>query len=149
MRDRSILEDPGGQVDIFRTEDEKGFNLVHSPIPLTEEWLLKFAFNKIKEFIKYGNGYDWKPDYPRTIYNPYVINLENDKCFGIVGETVKWMGKQKIESDVSCRILLGNYYETSPDSSDFIYCEAPKYVHSLQNLFFALCGKELELITNQ
>ena len=26
------------------TEDPKGFNLVHSPIPLTEEWLLKFGF---------------------------------------------------------------------------------------------------------
>jgi hypothetical protein len=24
------------------SEDEKGFNLVHNPIPLTEEWLLKF-----------------------------------------------------------------------------------------------------------
>ena len=27
------------------TEDSKGFNLVHSPIPLTEEWLLKFGFS--------------------------------------------------------------------------------------------------------
>jgi hypothetical protein len=26
------------------SEDEKGFNLVHSPIPITEEWLLKFGF---------------------------------------------------------------------------------------------------------
>jgi hypothetical protein len=25
------------------SEDEKGFNLVHNPIPLTEEWLLKFG----------------------------------------------------------------------------------------------------------
>ena len=25
-------------------EDPKGFNLVHSPIPLTEEWLLRFGF---------------------------------------------------------------------------------------------------------
>ena len=34
------------------TEDPKGFNLVHSPIPLTEEWLLKFGFNK-----DYKKGY--------------------------------------------------------------------------------------------
>ena len=26
------------------SEDPKGFNLVHSPIPLTEEWLEKFGF---------------------------------------------------------------------------------------------------------
>lgn len=26
------------------SEDPKGFNLVHSPIPLTEEWLVKFGF---------------------------------------------------------------------------------------------------------
>jgi len=28
------------------SEDEKGFNLVHKPIPLTEEKLLKFGFYK-------------------------------------------------------------------------------------------------------
>ena len=27
------------------TEDPKGFNLVHSPIPLTEELILKFGFS--------------------------------------------------------------------------------------------------------
>ena len=26
------------------SEDEQSFNLVHNPIPLTEEWLLKFGF---------------------------------------------------------------------------------------------------------
>ena len=28
------------------SEDTKGFNLVHSAIPLTEEWLLRFGFVK-------------------------------------------------------------------------------------------------------
>lgn len=35
------------------TEDPKGFNLVHSPIPLTEELILKFGFSD----KDYKNGY--------------------------------------------------------------------------------------------
>jgi len=31
----------------WATEDPKGFNLVHTPIPLTEEWLVKIGFEKI------------------------------------------------------------------------------------------------------
>jgi hypothetical protein len=31
------------------SEDEQGFNLVHNPIPLTEEWLLKFGFKIYKD----------------------------------------------------------------------------------------------------
>jgi hypothetical protein len=33
------------------SEDEQGFNLVHNPIPLTEEWLLKFGFEYRKEIL--------------------------------------------------------------------------------------------------
>ena len=36
------------------SEDEQGFNLVHNPIPLTEEWLLKFAFES--DEIEWWNG---------------------------------------------------------------------------------------------
>ncbi len=47
------------------SEDPKGFNLVHTPISLTEEWLVKFGFQRFKKgFIKnniciaeyYGGG---------------------------------------------------------------------------------------------
>ena len=41
------------------TEDPKGFNLVHSPIPLTEEWLLKFGFSD-KDYKKGYIGKDFK-----------------------------------------------------------------------------------------
>ena len=30
------------------SEDEEGFNSVHAPIPLTEEWLLRLGFQKFK-----------------------------------------------------------------------------------------------------
>ncbi len=82
-----------------------------NPIPLTEEWLLKFGFEKISELeynIKLG----------------VLISI----CIDI--------------SDYSYAIYdnTGNFnkgaYPTSLVSS--------KYVHQLQNLYFALTGKELE-----
>jgi hypothetical protein len=42
------------------SEDEQSFNLAHSPIPLTEEWLLKFGFvkNNNNQFILMEGGVD-------------------------------------------------------------------------------------------
>jgi hypothetical protein len=66
------------------------------PIPLTEEWLLKFGFDKIDfQFIK--NGIKLFPI--RDLY---------------------YRGNFPIKSDI-------------------------KYVHQLQNLFFALTGEELTI----
>lgn len=66
------------------------------PIPLTEEWLLKFGFEKVGfQFIK--DGIELFPI--RDLY---------------------YRGNFPIKSDI-------------------------KYVHQLQNLYFALVGKELKL----
>jgi hypothetical protein len=73
-------------------------------IPLTEEWLLKFGFEKVEDINK-----DTYPDY---------------KIKGML-----------IHSNVHGNYVLGNY---SPIC--FI-----KYVHQLQNLYFALTGEELEI----
>jgi len=46
------------------TEDPKGFNLVHSPIPLTEDWLVKFGFEKpsiVGSYMKLFLSDDEKP----------------------------------------------------------------------------------------
>ena len=55
----------GWQYIQWATEDPKGFNLVHSPIPITEEWLIKLGFKQYHDFkIIYdlmplcGFGYD-------------------------------------------------------------------------------------------
>lgn len=82
----------------------------YKPIPLTEEWLLKFGFDKIK--------------------NP--------------NNTPSWIWlKDK-------RIFLYEFFENRKLSFDlFIYNDWLKreniYVHELQNLYFALTGKELEI----
>ncbi|MBP1165050.1 hypothetical protein JOE44_001934 [Chryseobacterium sp. PvR013] len=70
------------------------------PIPLTEEWLLKFGFIKVL-------------DYP---------------CFRLEGLQIEFNG---FDSQWGSGLL---------DEKTVI-----KYVHQLQNLFFALKGKELTI----
>lgn len=82
--------------DSFEPNNE-GMN----PIPLTEEWLLKFGFDKTKDRRKYV-GY----------IGEYFFYKENET----------W------------RIELGGRDET-------ILIEI-KYVHQLQNLYFAMTGDE-------
>ena len=72
----------------------------YKPIPLTEEWLLKFGLYKL------------------------------DGCFSL--QTKR--GNLIIEEDL-CEIT-GNY-------NDIGFNAPCKYVHQLQNLYFALTGKEL------
>lgn len=72
-------------------------------IPLTEEWLLKFGFERQEE--------DLTVSFVRQPFH-----------------------------------LTGNklYFSHSYDDYVTILCEAPMFVHQLQNLYFALTQKELE-----
>ena len=94
-----------------------GFQLPISefePIPLTEEWLLKFGFESIGEL---------HPTYRKA---PYVI--ENNLM------RTMWHLRQLINKEDSLCLTV-----TSP----------LEYVHQLQNLYFALTGKELELVKEE
>ena len=76
--------------------------VLYQPIPLTEEWLLKFGFKKDSIFgvdIKYKIGY-FEVWYFRNTDSYMLENIKNMKVF-------------------------------------------IKYVHQLQNLYFALCNEEL------
>lgn len=78
------------------------------PIPLTEEWLLKFGFEKSK---KLGALHEFEKDNLQLIFNgvDYDAFLNSEEHgFGEIGTSIK-------------------------------------YVHQLQNLFFALTGTELTL----
>lgn len=86
------------------------------PIPLTEEWLVRFGFEKIKshdfgdyEYHKFINGSEYL-----VWFTDYSISIGGSRA----------------------EISKGLCY-----SSDCII----KYVHQLQNLYFALTGQELEL----
>jgi hypothetical protein len=74
------------------------------PIPLTEEWLLKFGFQKLKQniYIKYNSDIDFS----------LAIYVRQECCdWSINGYTISTI----------------------------------KYVHQLQNLFFAMSNEELQL----
>lgn len=79
------------------------------PIPLTEEWLVKFDFEKIKHI----HGYSFWT----------LSKSKRNKCHIDIYET---------------KTLFAGYV-----------VENCKYVHQLQNLYWCLCGKELELNTQK
>jgi hypothetical protein len=100
------------------SEKPEDFNKHHKPIPLTEEWLVKFGFDNID----------------RT--NIYV------KC-------IHKIGAQKLKSlavyidENSYTVAIVDYY-TGKELTDLLHLDY-QYVHQLQNLYFALTGKELEI----
>ena len=93
------------------------YNQLLKPIPLTEEWLLKFGFEKIiydSEETGYG------VEYKLAIDEHSTIAIQSDFSFGI-----------EDNEDNDCSVFFSN---------DII-----KYVHRLQNLYFALTDKELKI----
>ena len=88
---------------------------VDKPIPLTEEWLVKFGLEK--------RGNEWhhtdKDQYPYIF-----IYFEHDHFLN--GNIIGLMRSTKVQ-------------ERSVISNDL------KHVHQLQNLYFALTGEELEI----
>ena len=70
----------------------------YEPIPITEEWLVKFGFEEVK---RYGDGV-WR-------VHDFILIFYPDECF-------------LCDCDIDVKI---------------------KHVHQLQNLYFALTGKEL------
>ena len=82
--------------------------ITFEPIPLTEEWLFKFGFEKDK--------YDY---------------FHHIKSKIIIGHTTT---DEFFEYE----------YLTGFQNSHTEMCEL-KYVHQLQNLYYCLCGKELQI----
>jgi hypothetical protein len=97
------------KIEDYYEDGEYHFNLRNiSPIPLTEEWLLKFGFRKKCSVFKF----------------PFPKNIE----------TNFWI-RNKGKRFMPCFHSLG--YNTIAMTRPI------KYVHQLQNLYFALTGKEL------
>lgn len=85
------------------------------PIPLTEEWLVRLGMLKYTDSIPYA----------------YVFNL--DKKLGFNRFRLQWA---RYGDGVEGFYNLHLYK---------IQCARVQYVHELQNLYFALTGKELEV----
>jgi hypothetical protein len=103
-----------------QTEDVWIENYCFCPILLTEEWLIKFGFEKV-------------------IYESDETGYSNDYELEIKG-----VGLISYSDDFSCA-LFGSK-ESSKDELGFLpNWDNCKHVHSLQNLYFALTGEELKI----
>jgi hypothetical protein len=92
------------------------------PIPLTEEWLIDFGFEMYDYTVDENSDIGTKDDY----YKSYKISDNIKDLIVNINPTsiefcVKW------------------------DWSEEGILTELKYVHQLQNLYFALCGEELKL----
>jgi hypothetical protein len=89
-------------------------------IPLTEEWLVKFGFEKvIYESDETGYGTDYELD-------------------------IKGVGCISYSDDFSCA-LFGSKESSKHELGFLPNWDNCKHVHSLQNLYFALTGEELKI----
>lgn len=88
------------------------------PVPLTEEWLVKFGFKKELSSSK---------DYFNFILNDDYRVYENDGSWNI------------------SLVFLGGYDGDTTEPSSHYFIKELLYVHQLQNLYFALTGNELNI----
>jgi hypothetical protein len=89
------------------------------PIPLTEEWLLKFGFEKVITDTEDAYGIDYNLEVPDICYISY-------------------------SDDFSCAIY-GSEYASKNSIGAVPNWNSIKYVHGLQNLYFAMTGEELTI----
>ncbi len=110
-------------VNSIRDAGVNGYSIeTIKPIPLTEEWLLKFGFEVIGTYVNEG-----------ILVTDYGINItdcNNDE--------------KLIVSDWNMDVSIGDYSEDDYYVCNFNY----QYVHQLQNLYHALTGKELKTKQN-
>lgn len=98
-----------------------------TPIPLTEEWLRKFGFTKLSSLIL--DSYRLSIATNPNSYKEISITLQTGNQYLMIREGA--LPDNRENDDI---ITLWN--------RDIIDCF---YVHKLQNLYFTLTGKELEL----
>ncbi len=108
QREDKTFQVDGGDIkamqDWQKLEDEKS---VICPIPLTEEWLLKFGFEKSDN---------------TPFYDYFVLEFGIGLCYDVYSDSY-FLAYQK-----------NHYTKTNI-----------KYVHQLQNLYFALTNEELTI----
>lgn len=115
---QTLMDNIGGAINGW---DETNFD----PIPLTEEWLLKAGFEL----------YDYEPneegdEFPDFIYMSYKITPPEKLYYYTITNTPE----------------DGGYFDfcIKVQFADYVMLSTLQYVHQLQNLYFALTGKELE-----
>lgn len=108
-------------------------------IPFTEEWLLKFGFEKAPLTQWFGNGQDYQEETSQTIQQDYFID-------GFFVRFEKWAYKKNGEWlwDEPCVSMLKNKWYIRCQEN-FVPNWNIKYVHQFQNIYFAIMEKELTI----
>ena len=124
--------DNSTMIDFLNEAWEKNGEVNIDPIPLTEQWLKDFGFKKYED-----NKQDWGHE------KGYVINNELKNQLSDYFR-VYWRDKP-MQTWVD---ELWPHKEDDKGSNFYIYvnqnyARSVFYVHQLQNLYFALTGKEL------
>ncbi len=120
----------GNLVELHKQHIEVGWHIIsevyqgvdqYKPIPLTEEWLLKFGFEEYE-------GYDF------GISVNKVPRFEKNDISIMLSGGAFWYATRQYDGGTS------DPYEAFRDV---------QHVHQLQNLYFALTGTELEITHNE
>lgn len=101
-------------------------------IPLTEEWLVKFGFTRHCR-VKVLNAYEYTLRIDET-------NLDIEVQQGYQGDNNRFRVNLSVD---------GEEYAEEPQSINNAWLNHIRYVHQLQNLYFALTGEELKLTASQ
>jgi hypothetical protein len=117
-----IWKDNGKPFEITLQSLYEGANLDWKPMTITKEILLKFGFKE----VKISNG-------------DFFLIIQKDKDYGI-GEYQIWvdLGIENETNEISISLVC---------DSQWLFTKN-KYVHQLQNLYYALTQKELKLRNN-
>lgn len=129
------LVDLYGEVATIQRSDfsEKEHGIAISsgkPIRLTKEWLVRLGFLK-KENKTYINGFQYLKQVTGNHEDISIEGVDRDGVWMDGIGSYDWEKTKGIGVNTLCR---GNYC-----------ANAVRYVHELQNLFFALSGKEIEV----
>lgn len=102
----------------------------YKPIPLTEEWLLKFGFEHHNNKSEYFNE------------QVFMKDVEDNGNIKTITVKILSSGYQVV---TKYEVLLTNEYRWGEQLVGRVYWKDDLYVHQLQNLYFALTGEELTL----
>ncbi len=104
-----------------------------NPIPLSEEWLLKFGFEKCLFFRD-----DVYSNEENTAHNSYRI--DGYDCDILLKDPINSLERQIARNDT----VGGHGFDVHAEfKENNCHIANINYVHQLQNLYFALTGKEL------
>ena len=113
-----VWKDSGKEFEITLQSLYEGANLDWKPLPVTKERLLRFGFKEVEMSI-----------------GDFVLTIQKDKGGGI-GEYSIWVdfGIENETNKISISLVCDSQWLITKN----------KYIHQLQNLYFALTQKELK-----